>query len=101
MTAKLSAEELADILSNEAAPAMVERESLNDATRECLQLAILDAAAELSRLSAQVREAEALIADLQAHAKEEGWQDVDEPIAALLAYPLPPPPGRLEKERTA
>lgn len=29
---------------------------------------------------------EALVADLQAHAKEHGWQDVDEPIAALLAW---------------
>jgi deoxycytidylate deaminase len=31
----------------------------------------------------------ALVLALQAHAKEHGWQDVDEPIAALLAYPLP------------
>jgi hypothetical protein len=28
----------------------------------------------------------ALVSDLQAHANEQGWQDVDEPIAALLGY---------------
>jgi hypothetical protein len=31
----------------------------------------------------------ALVRELQAHAREHNWQDVDEPIAALLAYPLP------------
>ncbi len=36
---------------------------------------------------------ERLVADLQAHAREHGWQDVDEPIAALLAYPAAPPEG--------
>lgn len=29
---------------------------------------------------------ETLVLTLQAHAKEQGWQDVDEPIAALLAW---------------
>lgn len=31
------------------------------------------------------------IANLQAHAREHGWQDVDEPIAALLAFDLASP----------
>ncbi len=30
---------------------------------------------------------ETLVRNLQAHAKEHGWQDVDDPIAALLAWP--------------
>lgn len=29
---------------------------------------------------------ERCVLELQAHAKEHGWQDVDEPISALLAY---------------
>ena len=44
---------LADILTNEAAPAMVDLESANTATRECLRLAILDAASKLRRLEAR------------------------------------------------
>lgn len=35
---------------------------------------------------------EQLVRNLQAHAKEHGWQDVDDPIAALLAWPLPEAP---------
>lgn len=35
------------------------------------------------------RTLERLVLDLQAHAKECGWQDVDEPIAALLAWQPP------------
>lgn len=54
----------------------------------------IDALAALQ--SPPPREADAalwpLVEQLQAHARECGWQDVDEPIAALLAYRPPSAP---------
>jgi hypothetical protein len=40
-----------------------------------------------SAVSPEAPPMEKLVLALQAHAKEHGWQDVDEPIAALLAWP--------------
>lgn len=41
---------------------------------------------KLQRVEAARAALEALVTDLQAHSREHGWQDVDEPIAALLAW---------------
>lgn len=37
-------------------------------------------------LARQLCHLERLVMDLQRHAREQGWQDVDDPIAALLAW---------------
>ena len=59
------------------------------AKNEQLKVAHFDAIAALLEAGQQL---ERLVGDLQAHAKDAGWQDVDDPIAALLACPLPAPP---------
>lgn len=51
----MTREEKADILSNEAAPALVNPDTVNRTTRECLRLAVIDAAAELRKTCATCR----------------------------------------------
>lgn len=40
-----------------------------------------------ARIAAQTSELVRLVGELQAHAKRSGWEDVDEPLAAVLGWP--------------